>query len=323
MQVIQGTMKIDKYLPDHSMRELIRDNAALLQAISRFDIAFGFGDLPVGQVCRDNNVDSATFLCVCNLLSGYSYDASSVSLDSLMGYLERAHYSILDVELPDIKHHLIEAVNLKETNEAAMLLIKFYDDYVAEVRRHMEYENNVIFKYARRLQSGEISPDFNISHYSAGHIDTTQKLNELKDIFIHHYKQKDNIRLSKVLYSIIMCERDMLSHFEVESRLLIPAVEKLERELIIASNLKDDGCGEAEKDSDPLSLLSEREKDIVREVARGKVNKEIADGLCISVHTVATHRRNISSKLNIHSTAGLAIFAIIHHLVDIDQVKPM
>ena len=49
---------------------------------------------------------------------------------------------------------------------------------------------------------------------------------------------------------------------------------------------------------------------------------EIAEALCISVHTVTTHRRNIASKLGIHSTAGLTIFAIINKLVDLHEVNP-
>lgn len=62
---------------------------------------------------------------------------------------------------------------------------------------------------------------------------------------------------------------------------------------------------------------------IIRNIAQGKANKEIADELCISVYSVATHRRNICSKLGIHSPAGLTIFAIINHLVDINEVKPL
>ena len=315
--------RLRKYVPDNNIRELIRDNEMLLPAISRFDIAFGFGDIPIRQVCRENNVDMDTFLCVCNLLSGYEYDVSSISLDSLMGYLERAHASFLDVELPDIKHHLIESVNINGMNDVALLLMKFFDDYVIEVRRHMEYENNVIFRYVKRLQAGEATPDFHISRYSTGHVDTAAKLNELKDIFIHQYKQKDNIRLSKVLLSIIICERDMLSHFEVENRLFIPAVEKLEKELMKSVSTDRNNKDEVTPESESAQLLSEREKDIIRSIARGKANKEIADELCISVHTVATHRRNISNKLDIHSTAGLAIFAIIHHLVELDEVTPV
>ncbi len=78
-----------------------------------------------------------------------------------------------------------------------------------------------------------------------------------------------------------------------------------------------------ENENNQLSMLSEREKEIIRGVAYGKVNKEIADELCISVHTVATHRRNICTKLGIHSSAGLTIFAIINHLVDLNDVKPI
>jgi regulator of cell morphogenesis and NO signaling len=50
-------------------------------------------------------------------------------------------------------------------------------------------------------------------------------------------------------------------------------------------------------------------------------NKQIADKLCLSAHTVITHRLNISAKLQIHSTAGLIIYAIVNKLVELDDVK--
>ena len=70
------------------------DNACLLPAISRFDIAFGFGDSSIGAICQNNNVDTDTFICVCNLISGYEYNTDSISITSLMGYLKRAHASL-------------------------------------------------------------------------------------------------------------------------------------------------------------------------------------------------------------------------------------
>ncbi len=66
--------------------------------------------------------------------------------------------------------------------------------------------------------------------------------------------------------------------------------------------------------------LSEREKDIVGTLVKGKSNKEIAEYLNISVHTVITHRRNISRKLGIHSPAGLTVYAIINKLVDVHDI---
>ncbi|MDE7161066.1 MAG: helix-turn-helix transcriptional regulator [Muribaculaceae bacterium] len=315
--------KTSGYHPAHTMRQLIRDNALLLPAISRFDIAFGFGDHPIGTVCRDNGVDTHTFLSVCNLLSGYQYTSSDISLPSLMGYLKRAHSSFLDVALPRIRHHLIEAINYSDTDEVALLLIRFFDDYVVEVKRHMDHENEVIFRYVESLLEGETRDDFSIGSFSVNHGPMAAKLNELKDIFIYHYKQRENARLSAALFDIITCERDMMSHFEVETKLFIPAVERLERTLRAGRGqceAQDEADGEGAAAG---ATLSGREKDIVCGIARGKANKEIADELCISVHTVATHRRNIAAKLGIHSPAGLAIYAIINHLVSLDDVTPI
>ncbi|MDE6297162.1 MAG: LuxR C-terminal-related transcriptional regulator, partial [Muribaculaceae bacterium] len=86
----------------------------------------------------------------------------------------------------------------------------------------------------------------------------------------------------------------MMSHFEVENNLLIPAVEKLERRvrLLQASDFKEEEIEKNRENNRVDNLLGEREKDIIRCVAYGKSNKEIAEELCISVHTVATHRKN-------------------------------
>ncbi len=86
--------------------------------------------------------------------------------------------------------------------------------------------------------------------------------------------------------------------------------EKVER----LANRKNDA-------EDGEKALSQREKEIVALVVRGYTNKQIADELCISSHTVITHRRNISSKLQIHSSAGLTIYAIVNKLVRLEDIK--
>ncbi len=82
-------------------------------------------------------------------------------------------------------------------------------------------------------------------------------------------------------------------------------------------------------DSDALSvgkqmypdMLSQREREIVVFVVKGLTNKEIADRLFLSVHTVITHRKNISRKLQIHSVAGLTIYAIANKLIELKDLK--
>lgn len=76
-----------------------------------------------------------------------------------------------------------------------------------------------------------------------------------------------------------------------------------------------------EEDLENQDALSQREKEIVICVVKGMTNKEIAEKLFLSIHTVITHRRNISKKLQIHSAAGLTIYAIVNKLVMLNDVK--
>ena len=303
------------------LRDLIDANSDLMMVAARFGISLGFGDKTVNEVCTEDDVDESTFISVCNLIDSRPYSIE-VSLTSLMGYLRSAHSYFLEFLLPSIRRKLLLAVSSLPIDDVLMQLLKFFDDYCAEVRRHMEHENDSIFRYVDRLLKGEDSGEFRIADYSIGHTSMTEKLDELKDIFIRHYHVMNNLLLVSALNDIIDCNADLCSHCEIEDRMFMPAVERLERSMKLKARdftpeVKDD------KDSDLLlECMTEREKDIVRCVAQGMQNKEIADKLFISINTVTTYRRNISAKLNIHSVAGLTVFAILHNLVDINDIDP-
>jgi DNA-binding CsgD family transcriptional regulator len=68
--------------------------------------------------------------------------------------------------------------------------------------------------------------------------------------------------------------------------------------------------------------LSAREKEVLRLVALGHSNKVIADKLFISVHTVISHRKNITDKTGIKSISGLTVYAILNNLIDTDTINP-
>lgn len=61
--------------------------------------------------------------------------------------------------------------------------------------------------------------------------------------------------------------------------------------------------------------LSQRELDVLRQIVAGKINKEIAADLGISLNTVLTHRKNITAKLGIKSVSGLSFYALMNNLV--------
>lgn len=62
--------------------------------------------------------------------------------------------------------------------------------------------------------------------------------------------------------------------------------------------------------------LSEREIEIIKLISDGLTNKEIADKLYLSTHTVNTHRKNIMHKLNIKNTAGIVIYAVKENIIN-------
>lgn len=68
--------------------------------------------------------------------------------------------------------------------------------------------------------------------------------------------------------------------------------------------------------TDPLDLLTSREREVLQLIAEGKTNKEIASSLKLSVYTVDAHRGRIMEKLNLHSTGELVRFAVRNGLID-------
>lgn len=67
--------------------------------------------------------------------------------------------------------------------------------------------------------------------------------------------------------------------------------------------------------------LSQREKEILVCVAKGMLNKEIADHYNISIHTVITHRKNITRKTGIKTVAGLTVYALLNNLIDSNSLE--
>lgn len=78
---------------------------------------------------------------------------------------------------------------------------------------------------------------------------------------------------------------------------------------------------EEKENTEEQQALSTREKEIVVCVVKGMTNREIADKLFLSTHTVITHRRNIARKLQIRSASGLTIYAIVNKLVELDEIN--
>ncbi len=303
-----------RYQATDKVRDLVEDNTQLLLVLNRFHIPFGFGERTVCEMCEEKEIDCSTFLAIANLISGRRFSINEIELPTLLSYLREAHSYILDFRLPDIRDTLVSAVHQQRLDEVAVRIIRFFDEYADEVHRHMDYEDRIVFPYIEELLKGNVAKNFKISDFASKHESVVSKLNELKDIFLQHYAMPNTRMLNRALFNISACGEDLVSQCEIENLILVPAVEALEKD-VYTTNMSQQNIASGNRE------LSQREKDIIRLVAHGLANKEIADRLSLSFHTITTYRKNISAKLNIHSTAALTIFAILHGIVNPKDIE--
>ncbi len=309
--------RLKLYEADDKMIDLISDNYSMLQGLSAFGIRLGFGDKTVSEVCREQDVDCYTFLTVVNfLINGYTPKETDdkISVKTLLAYLQASHRYFLDFQLPSIRVKLEKSLN--EGNGLAPLILRLYDEYAHDIQLHMKYEEKTLFPYVEALLRGEPTSSYNVDIFSKHHSDTTGKFQELKNIIIKYLPHNGlaNNQLTATLYDIYNNEDWLLNHSNVEEVLFVPAIRFLEQKV-----KEDDVSARISnmiRNAESTESISEREKEIIICLVQGMSNKEIASHLFISVNTVITHRRNISRKLQIHSLAGLTIYAIANGLID-------
>ena len=304
------------------MSDVICDEPALLQMMSRFGIPLGVADKTVTQVCQEHHVDTATFLALANFMKqgarGAAEHLPQVSVAALTDYLRRAHTYFLDYQLPAVRRKLLEALDCSQTAEVSLLIIKFYDNYMGEVRKHMQHENRKVFGYVEGLLRGERTGNYSIADFARSHSSIEVKLQELKNIIIKYYAPTEQAELlHSALYDIFTCEKDLRMHCQVEDDIFVPAVQILENQVALTAQPAD---AQAENKETAGNVLSEREQEIVHWVVCGLSNKQIGERLFISPNTVLTHRKNIARKLDIHSVAGLTIYAIVNGIVEIGDI---
>lgn len=286
--------------------DLMSHEEDAIQIISRFGLEMGVGDQTIAQMCEAYGVHTPTFLAVVNY-KVFQQKALPADIDipTLQCYLHNAHNYFLNFRLPRLRRALIEAlIPVGASSQIPELILRCYDEFVEEIRTHIEHEN------AGLLEEHEHDDER-----------ITSKLTEIKNLIIKYYpsagrksqisneQSPNTYLLISVMSDLWHTEQDFADHCAIEDDILYPMLAKHHHTI---------------KQLNPVSEteeLSSRERDVLIQVVRGLSNKEIADVLCISQHTVVSHRKHITAKLNIHSTAGLTIYAIVNHLIDLNSVE--
>ena len=274
----------------------------VLQLMNRFGISLGVGDKTIATICAEHDVDCNTLLTVVNYaLNKETPKQLDIHIPTLHRYLENAHTYFLKFQLPRIRQELLEAINLASSKtQIPLMIIQFFDEYAQEIKSHIDHETE--HSYEQHARDDE-------------HI--ANKAHELKTLIIKYYPRENNdnnLEQMRLLYAVLHdlrhFENELALHCSIEDNIMLPSLIK---EAKIADKQK------ANSSDDKQENLSAREIEVIRFVANGLSNKEIADTMCLSTHTVMSHRKNIARKLDIHSTAGLTIYAIVNGIIEVDK----
>ncbi|MDR2886205.1 MAG: LuxR C-terminal-related transcriptional regulator [Rikenellaceae bacterium] len=284
--------------PTMPLSDVIGENPSLIPVVARFGISLGLGESTIAEVAAAHGVDGGFFVAVLNtfLDDGYFPEKKlrAVEQVQITDYLRRTNRYYLESQLPNIERHLqaFIARSRVENNSLELLrdlFVTFRDSLTAQIQR----EQTEVFP---ALAEGRALPRSLAAREDAGEI--TELLSEMQGIMIRHLKGDYDMNLCHaVVLGLDSLRRDIAQHDRIRDRILYRAARGPRRQGVGTQGDK---------------TLTPREIDVLKLVTQGKINRQIADELCISFQTVLSHRKNITAKLGIKSVSGLTMYALMH-----------
>lgn len=279
---------------------LISEHNYLVPVINRFGVKLGVEDKTVLEICEQYNLNEDFFLAILNTYLNEDFfpekKLQGFDLEMVADYLQKTDAYYMHGSLPNIEKHLNAFISMSDPNNKQLFLIR---------KLFLEFKTEFI----QRTEKGLIESD---SSYAL--------LLDIKNILIKHISGSFNENLCyAVLFSIDSFQEDLNKHNRIREKILKPMINELIesgnenwQELLVSHNHK-----KPEGDSP----ISGRELDVLKLISLGYMNKEIADKLNISLNTVLTHRKNITSKLGIKTVSGLTFYSLSHGYISPDSIE--
>lgn len=282
------------------LSDVIENNNQLIPVVNRFGIRLGLGDKTIGEISKTANLDTDFFLAILNTYLNEEYFPSrklqQFDIELVIKYLKQTDAYLLHGQLHNLEKHLNAFTSMSDPNNAQLKLIG---------KLFQEFKNDLI----NQVEQGMIKGDSPLA-----------LLTDLKSIIIKHISGNYNENMCyAVIFTIDSFQKDLEKNNRIREKILKPMIDSLSdsevhdwQELIAVSHAI------KESKSQPLS---QRELDVLRLVALGLINKEIADKLNISLNTVLSHRKNITAKLGIKTVSGLTFYCISHNYISTKELE--
>ena len=295
------------------MAELMNISPCLPGVLTRMGIPFGFGDETVEEVCRRQDIDPETFLLICSVHASDGLPPKDrirkADLRDVLKYLRRSHTYYMEVAMKELTDALV-ALTEPCGERHKSTIRRFFNEYKDELFKHLEYEEDTVFPQAEAaLHHGA----FAAGDYEENHSHVEEKLEDLKNLVMKYMPPVcGQQEIFRALTCIFTLQEDLAKHILVEDGILVPIVNRKMNTTLKSS---------VDIPGDKGEELSAREKEILVCVAKGMLNKEIADLHHLSIYTVITHRKNITRKTGIKTVAGLTVYALLNNLIDINTLE--
>lgn len=286
--------------PSSVLSEIVSVNYLLIPVINRFGIKLGLEDKSVKTICEEYNQNIEFFLTILNTYLNEDYfpekKLQEFEIDLVTDYLKRTDMYYMHGQISNIEKHLNALIATSDPNNKQLELIR---------KLFLRFKEALI----HRINNGLLDDD------------TSQALLlDLKNILIKHISGSFNENLCyAVVFSVDSLLNDLTKHNRIREKILKPMI----------AELSDSGVDDWQsligkpKTHHPLedSTISPRELEVLKLVALGLLNKEIADRLNISLNTVLSHRKNITAKLGIKTVSGLIFYCISHGYISADEIE--
>lgn len=282
------------------LSEAIENNHLLIPVINRFGIKLGIGDKTIDEICKEHHINKDFFLAIINTYLNEDYFPErkllKFDIELVANYLHQTDAYLKHAQLHNLEKHLNAFIAMSDPNNVQLELIR---------KLFFKFKEELIKQISQGMVEGNIP---------------LALLTDLKSIIIKHISGSFNENLCyAVIFTIDSFQNDLEKHNRIRDKIFRPLIDDLVesgvddwQELISHPN---------HESTDQSQALSQRELDVLRLVASGNLNKEIADKLNISLNTVLSHRKNITSKLGIKTVSGLIFYCITHGYISADEIE--
>lgn len=271
------------------LSELLTEHSELIPVVNRFGIKLGVGEKTIGKICLENDLNINFILAILNVYLDEEYDPDedldTFDVSLIVDYLKRTVENYMQVLVPNIEKHFTPFIAMNDgENKELKLLHKIFYQFKSGLSEHLQQGLEQLSDYPNEL------------------------LHDLKNIIIKHISGNYNQNLAyAVIFSITALEKELHIYNRLLKKLLRPKLRELDSEHIEDLNHT---FSDEYKSRGSNKQLTNREIEVLKLIVQGRLNKEIADKLNISLNTVLSHRKNIISKTGIKTVSGLTFYCI-------------